>query len=268
LFWSGSVTLRSTDPALLTPARSTRAPVASGSFVLFAYIVALAAAEWLLSVSAPGGSVAFGCLVLALLGLAVLGRPEQPTAGVLPVLTAVTLLPLVAVAIRPAGDRSLAGLAAVTLPTLVAVLATVRVCPREWIRLRPDSNGWAVQFGIVLSGVPLGLLAGSLLPDQVPAAGPAIGLLVLISLFAAAQEVLFRGLLVPAIGSITGRAAVPAAAAIYGLSFVVYGLTAALSAVVLAIIFGECRRRTGSIVGVVGAHITLVLVSILALHIG
>jgi membrane protease YdiL (CAAX protease family) len=231
-----------------------------GLAVVVAFVVVLGAVESLLITSISGAGAGFGLLALGTCLL--FGVTDRRTASVLPVLGAVAVVRLIMVSLVPAGDAGLNRLAIGAIPALAAVLAAMRICPAEWRRLRPTAGGWPMQAAIALVGVLLGVLILLLAPQTIeaPRGLPLVGVVGLFVLWVLPAELLFRGLLVPALATIVGRKDVAAAAVIYALTFVSWGLKVSLAALVVAAIMGWYRRRTGSVVGVVGAHVALLLI--------
>lgn len=78
---------------------------------------------------------------------------------------------------------------------------------------------------------------------------------VLVIFAALPEELLYRGLLVPAAADVVGGWGVPFAAAVYALAFLNGGsIRTVLLAFLLGMVLGWCRQLTGSVVGVIGAH--------------
>ncbi len=255
------MTSRSATPVLDPPAPPE--PAASpvlGRVLVAEYLPALAALELLRTVYVPGAVAGFAFLALAL--CARLPLVGEPAAALLPVLVAVPVTRVVTEAAP--GEASPARAAVVALAVCVAVGAAARACPRDWLLSRGDT-GWAVQAAVLLSGVPLGLLVHLLAPDllAMPEGFPvllAAGVAVLAGL---AAEVLFRGLLIPALAGVVGRWDVAVAAAIYAITFVSYGMAIALAALAVALVLGWARRRTGSAAGVIGAYAVVMPLTVL-----
>ena len=69
------------------------------------------------------------------------------------------------------------------------------------------------------------------------------------------EELLYRGLLVPAATAVVGLWGIPFASATYALAFVTGGsIATVLLAFLLGVVLGWCRWLTGSAIGVIGAH--------------
>lgn len=254
-----------TSPSL-SPVGAPAAPAVGGTLppraaarVLAGYVAVLAAAELLVAISVPGAAVTFALLALGVCAARRLVRDER--AGVLlPVLVAVPTIRLLSLAAPGADLAPAVRLAVLAVPTAVAVALAARGRPAGWGLLERGVGGWRVQAAIGLVAVPLSLPVYLLVPA--PVEGVGLSPLVVVMLLAVAvvpDEVLYRGLVVPAMAEVAGRAAVPLAAATYAAAFAGYA-----SVPVLAVAYGVgyplawLRHRTGSAVGVVAARILLV----------
>ncbi|HET8681667.1 MAG TPA: CPBP family glutamic-type intramembrane protease [Micromonosporaceae bacterium] len=236
--------------------------------LLVGYLCALALSEWLLSVSVPAAAVCFGLLAFTVcLALPLLpdGRDRDPDArgAALPlVLAAVPVVRLITVAAPTADLAPLARLVVLAAFTLVAVVVAARGSPPQWRLLRAGPQGWAAQAALPLVAAPLALLVYPLAPPAAQLRGttPALVLAAGLALAVVPEELLFRGLLVPAATAVAGPAGVPLAAAAYAATFIGYG-SARMIVAALAVgwVLGWYRQRTGSALGVVGARVLLVL---------
>ncbi|HET8657800.1 MAG TPA: CPBP family glutamic-type intramembrane protease [Micromonosporaceae bacterium] len=240
--------------------------------LLVGYLCALALAEWLLTVSVPVAAACFGLLASAVcLALPLMPGDRDPGgrgAALLLVLAAVPVVRLITVAAPTADLAPLARLVVLAGFTLVAVVVAARGSPPQWRLLRPGPHGWAAQATLPLVAAPLALLVYPLAPpaaqlrDTVPTLLLAAGL----ALAVVPEELLFRGLFVPAATGVAGTAGVPLAAAAYAATFIGYG-SAQMIVAALAVgwVLGWYRQRTGSALGVVGARVLLVLLVYLVL---
>ena len=239
---------------------------AIGMRQLIAYAAVLALVEFLLTVSVAAAGACLGLLALVTC-LALPVVRDEPSVRLLPVLVAVPVVRLAVVAAPTADFAPVPRLALLALPTLLAVVAAARAVPRPWRPFRPGPGGWLAQAALPLLGVPLGLLV-HLLGPAVPGTGrlPAVTVALLLTLSVIPEELLHRGLLVPACAEVAGRAGIPVAAAMYTAAFVGYRSVPVVATVfVVALTLSWCRQRTRCAVGVVGARIVMVLVTCLAL---
>jgi membrane protease YdiL (CAAX protease family) len=248
-----------------SPARSASrtAPPLVGAAILAAYLGALAATElgWsLLGLSATAAAVAYGLLALlpTLLCLALPAAADVRVAALLPPLVAVSVVRLVTVAAEPAQVRPVTRLVVVGLPALAAVALAARQRPRQWRLVRPRSGGWRGQLLVALAGIPAGRLVWGLAPPTVAArtgTSAAVAATVLVVFAALPDELLYRGLLLPAAVGVAGRWALPLSSALYATAYLPGGSTTrVLLAFLLGMGLGWCRYRTGSVVGAVAAH--------------
>jgi membrane protease YdiL (CAAX protease family) len=254
--------------------------------VLAAYLSGLILGEWLLTVSAPAAAWCFGLLALAvcLVAFVPLDRPgrlvrgrSEPRGGsggdglggttLLPVLAALPVVRLSMIAMPAAGLTPLTRAAAVAVPTLVAVVAITWLRPRRPRAPRRGPRWWWTQAAVSTVALPLAPLVYVLAP-QPPDRGdlPAVAAAVLLAFAVIPEELLYRGLLVPALAGVLRRGAVPVAAAAYAATFLAYGSPGAMVAAFgVAYLLGWLRQRTGSAVGVVVARVVLVLLVAFAL---
>jgi hypothetical protein len=226
---------------------------------LVAYTAVLAAADLLLTVSVPGAAVVLAMLVIVL--RLALPAPGAPDAAVIPVLVAVPVVRLVTVAAPGAEVPSPIRMALLAVPILVTALLAARERPPEWRLIRPGPGGWRVQGLIALAGLPLAvpvyLLAGGSMVH--PGGLPRLVAVALLVIAVIPDELLFRGLLVPALAAVAPRAAVPLAAAVYAATFLGYAsVPVVLAASATGVALGWLRWRTGSAAGVIVARIVLI----------
>ena len=245
-----------TSPDLVVPAAPAGTPTL---WRLVAYTAVLAAAELLLAVSVPGAAVLLALLVV-LLRFA-LPAPGAPGTAVIPVLIGVPVVRLLTLAAPGAEVPSPVRAAGLAVPVLLTALLAARGRPPDWRLLRPGPDGWRVQVLVALAGIPLAvpvyLLAGRAMADFGGLPWPLAAALLAVAVIP--DELLFRGLLVPALGAVAPRAAVPLAAGVYAAAFLGY-----LSVPIVAAAYGTgfalgwLRRRTGSAVGVIAARVVLI----------
>lgn len=227
-----------------------------------AYLGGLAGAElgWSLHVlSAPAAAVAYG--LLALLGplcLTLRAAADARVAALLPPLVAISVVRLVTVAAEPAHVRPSTRLVVVGVPALAAVALAARQRPRQWRLLRPHAGGWGGQVLVALAGILAGRLVWGLAPPTVlvrAGTSTAVAATVLVVFAALPDELLYRGLLLPAAAGVAGRWALPLSSLAYATAYLPGGTgRQVLLAFLLGMALGWCRQRTGSVVGVVAAH--------------
>jgi len=239
--------------------------------MLLAYLVALAAVDLVASsprisvpvaVTSHGLLAVFLCVVLRIVA-------GQAIAVLLPPLIAISVVRLVTLGALPGDVSPLTRLVVVGVPSLVAVAMAARQRSPEWRLLRPHTGGWPGQLLVGLVGIPSALAVWKIAPPAVEVRGGASTMVaaILLVIFAALpEELLYRGLLVPAAAGVVGHWGVAFAAATYALAFVPGGsITTVLLAFLLGIVLGWCRWRTGSVVGVIGAHSLLNVIVYLVL---
>jgi membrane protease YdiL (CAAX protease family) len=230
-------------------------------------VAALAAVEFLLTASVPAAAVGYGLLALALC----LAQPlvaDEHGAALLPVLLAIPVLRLITLAAPGAEVTPPVRLAVLAVPAAVAVALAARDRPADWRLLRCGPGGWRIQAAIALVAVPLAVPLYLLAPSTAAPPGhlPLLVAVALLVLAVIPDEVLFRGLLVPAIAGVAGRLGVPLAAAAYAATFLGYGaLSVLVAAYGLGLVLAWLRQRTGSALGVLGARILLILLIYLVL---
>jgi membrane protease YdiL (CAAX protease family) len=236
-------------------------PVAlAGTSLLVAYLGVVAASElaWRPLGSAVLASAACHGLLALLLCLVPGVRADARTAALLPPLIAVSVVRLISLAALPADVHPLLRVVIVGSPALVAVAMSTRLRLPEWPLVRPRSGGWYGQVLIGLLGVPLALLVWLVAPAtaQVATGIPMIVAATILVVFAALpDELLFRGLLVPASVGVAGLWGLPLSSVAYALTYLPGGSAQpVLLAFLLGLALGWCRWRTGSVVGVVIAH--------------
>ena len=235
--------------------------------LLVGYLAALALSEWLLVVSTPLAAGGFG--LLALTGCAALPfTADERSQALLPVMTAVPVVRLIVVAAPTADFASIPRLGLLAVPTLIVVALAMRARYRAAELFRLGPGGWATQVAVVLVAVPLAAAVHLLMPVTAGARGhlPVVAAGVVLALAVVPDELLFRGLLQPAITAVTGqRAGLYLSAMMYAATFIAYtSVGAVAAALVVGLALGWCRQRTGTVIGVVGARVVLVVLVYLA----
>jgi membrane protease YdiL (CAAX protease family) len=228
--------------------------------MLLGYLSTLAVIELAGSsplVSVPVAAASYGLLAL-LLCLALRVTGDQRVALLLPPLVAVSIVRLVTLAALPGDVRPLLRLVVVGVPALVAIAIAARQRSPAWSLLQPHTGGWPGQLLVALVGVPSALFVWAIAAPAVQVRGDASTMtaaVVLVIFAALPEELLFRGLLVPAAVDVVGGWGIPFAAAVYALAFLNGGsIRTVLLAFLLGVVLGWCRQMTGSVVGVIGAH--------------
>jgi membrane protease YdiL (CAAX protease family) len=114
---------------------------------------------------------------------------------------------------------------------------------------------------VTLVGIPLALILRMIAPPAVELAAhtPTVVAATALIVFAALpEEMLYRGLLVPAASAVVGPWGVLLASVGYAVAYVPSGsITTVVFALLLGMVLGWCRQLTGSVVGVIGAHSVL-----------
>jgi membrane protease YdiL (CAAX protease family) len=228
--------------------------------MLSAYLIALAAVDLTGSspvISVPVAVMSHGLLAL-LLCVALRMVAGQGIAVLVPPLVAISVARLVTLGALPVDVSPLTRLVVVGVPTLVAVAIAARQRSPGWRLLRPLAGGWPGQLVVGLVGIPSALVVWAIAPPSVEVRGGAstmVAATVLVIFAALPEELLYRGLLVPAAAAVVGPWGVPFASATYALAYVTGGsITTVLLAFLLGLVLGWCRQLTGSVVGVIGAH--------------
>jgi membrane protease YdiL (CAAX protease family) len=228
--------------------------------MLLAYLSTLAVIELAGSsplVSVPVAAASHGLLAL-LLCLALRVTGDQRVALLLPPLVAVSVVRLLTLAALPGDVSPLLRLLVVGVPALVAIAMAARQRSPAWWLLQPRTGGWAGQLLVALVGIPSALFIWAIAPPTIQVGGDAsmtMTAAVLVIFAALPEELLYRGLLVPAAADVVGGWGVPFAAAVYALAFLNGGsIRTVLLAFLLGMVLGWCRHITGSVVGVIGAH--------------
>ena len=236
--------------------------------LLVGYLVGLAVPEFLLTVSVPLAACGYGLLALA--GCVALPfTADKRSQALLPVLTAIPVVRLIVVTAPTADFAPIPRLGLLAVPTLIVIALAARACPpvRDLFQVGP--RGWPAQLAVVFTAVPLAPLVYLLMPPAPHARGdlPVIAAGALLALAVVPDEVLFRGMFQPAATAVAGGSVGLALSALmYATTFIAYGdARAMVAALAVGLALGWCRQRTGSVIGVVGARVVLVLLVYLAL---
>jgi membrane protease YdiL (CAAX protease family) len=234
--------------------------VLGGMSLLGAYLAVVAVSElaWRpLGVSVLASAACHGLLAL-LLCLGQRAGIDARTAALLPPLIAISVVRLITFAALPSAVRPVMRLVVVGGPALVAAALAGRLRSPEWSLLRPRRGGWPGQIMVALLGVPLAVLAWALAPPtvRVGAGTPTLVAATVLVVFAALpDELLYRGLLVPAGVGVAGGWGLPLSSLAYALAYLPGGSTrTVVLAFLVGTVLGWCRQWTGSVVGVVAAH--------------
>jgi membrane protease YdiL (CAAX protease family) len=238
--------------------------------MLLAYLIALATVDLVGSrgISVPVAVTSHGLLAL-LLCVALRMVAGQGIAVLVPPLIAISVVRLVTIGALPGDVSPLTRLVVVGAPALVAVAMAARQRSPEWRLLRPHTGGWPGQLLVGLIGIPSALAVWAIAPPAVEVRGGTstiVAATVLVLFAALPEELLYRGLLVPAAASVVGPWGIPFASITYALAYMTGGsIATVLLAFVLGVVLGWCRWLTGSVVGVIGAHSLLNLIVYLVL---
>jgi membrane protease YdiL (CAAX protease family) len=239
--------------------------------MLLAYLIALATVDLVGSspgISVPVAVTSHGLLAL-LLCVALRMVAGQSIAVLVPPLIAISVVRLVTLGALPGDVSPLTRLVVVGIPALVAVAMAARQRSPDWRMLRPHTGGWPGQLLVGLVGIPSALAVWAIAPPAVDVRGGAATIMaatVLVLFAALPEELLYRGLLVPAAAAVVGPWGIPFASATYALAYVTGGsIATVLLAFLLGIVLGWCRWLTGSVVGVIGAHSLLNVIVYLVL---
>lgn len=259
--------MRESACAPLPPGTDPRARSAGVTAVSVAVLAVVACQVTTVATDEEIGAIANACLVVVLALAASVRRPEEST----PYLV-LSLLPLLALArlIMPQNsiDSDVWELV-VALPVMAGAALLIAIGRGEERRpARPSlSKRW--QLAIVLSGVPIGLLAFGLESVAGENRGSA-GLAVALVLFLAgcADEVLFRGVLQGSLESIYGRRSFIVSGLLYTAMLLGNAPVAVAVAGALGFAFGYLVARTNALLAVAVAHgVVNVFWGVLAPHV-
>jgi membrane protease YdiL (CAAX protease family) len=241
------------------------AALSTRAWLLAGYLAAVTVAEALLAISVPASATGFGLLALALCLPFRLDLGDQAT-HLRPVLLAIPVVRLVTIGAPGADLEPVLRTAMLAVPIAATVVLSARGRPETWRLWRPGPSGWRSQALVALAGVPLGLLVLVVGPTTAEVGLPVVVVAALLVVAVVPEEVLYRGLLVPAATAAAGdRAGILLSAGLYAATFAGYGNPGpVVGALATGLTLGWLRHHTGSVVGVVGARIVLVLVAVLA----
>jgi membrane protease YdiL (CAAX protease family) len=233
--------------------------------VLAAFVVGLAVAEIFAALSQVVLSCcAHGLLILALLDPAVLDQ-QGFFRRLRVVLALIPLTRLISIVLSARQLPLLFTYAILTALLLVAIGTATQVLDFSLLRLGLRLWSWPTQLLVALSGLPLSLAAFLTLRPQLqsPALGGVgviAGTMMVLSVSALAEELLFRGMLQQILKEVFGEWGLVLGAGIFALSYASWSSwTYVLFLASAGLFFGWCAHRTGSIHGVALAHgITLV----------
>jgi membrane protease YdiL (CAAX protease family) len=259
--------MRESACAPLPPGTHPRARAAGFTAVSVAALAVIACQVTTVATDEEIGAISNTCLVVVLALAASLRRPEDSA----PYLV-LSLLPLLALArlIMPQNSiESDVWELVVALPVMAGAALFIAVGRGEARRpVRPTlSKRW--QLAIVLSGVPIGLLAFGL--GTVPGENRgSAGLVVALVLFLAgcADEVLFRGVLQGSLESVYARRSFIVSALLYTAMLLGNAPVAVAVGGVLGFAFGYLVARTNALFAVAVAHgVVNVFWGVLAPHV-
>lgn len=226
------------------------------------YVAAIVTAEAVLTFNVTMSLVLHACVLLAIVTEQALSRaPHQPALVALGLVPVIRLLG--AALVGPPFPEML-WYVLVGLPALVCALLVARV-----IGLSPATLGLArprtawIEAGVVLLGVPAGLL-GLAIPGRPLTIGgdPNLGLLAITLLPSVAllEEVVFRGVLPRSIGPRHPVLAIALPSLIYGSMYLGAGAAGAGLMAALGALATLASWRSGSLIGVTGAHLVFRIV--------
>lgn len=228
------------------------------------YVLGLALAEAFFAFGNPlMGLLADGVLLLALVARRATASPAAGAADALLALALVPILRLVSATIVMPEFSIALRYALVGGPLLLGAVVAARTRLEPRISLAPRSR--ALELAVAATGVPLGyvgyLLAGRPTPlvDDSRPAEVAVAALVLFLLVGCVEELIFRGLIQDALGSLYASAGVLASCALGGAMYLgVRPGAYALFAVVVGLGYALLTERTRSVAGVAVSHGLLV----------
>jgi membrane protease YdiL (CAAX protease family) len=260
----------------LDGARARRSQAAA--LVVVLYTAAIVGAEGVAVVGGVAAGIVCDAVLLGLLWthyvLASRGGarslvPAQPLPRALPALALLPLLRILSVTMPVNVLPQISWYALIGVPLLLAVVLTARVLdlPASSLGLRvPGQGGWPGQALIALSGLPLAVIAFSLMqPEPLIArtevrVGPVlVDALILLLFVGFAEELLFRGLLQQVAVDVFGRAGLLWSSALF--AFMHLGSLSpsyVLFMLLVGLFFAWCVERTGALWGVAVAHGVLI----------
>jgi len=157
------------------------------------------------------------------------------------------------------------------LPVLLAAVLAARFVKPHWIGIQLDRRAWAIQGLIAISGLPLAAAAYFILKPaplylQMNWQEILIGSVILILFSGFTEELIFRSMLLPAMGATFGRYGLLISSALYASMFLgSFSAGFVLLMGLAGLLFGYCAGRSGSIWGAVAAHSILSIGLILIL---
>lgn len=226
------------------------------------YVAAVVTAEAVLTFNVTMSLVLHACVLLAVATEQAFSRaPHQPA---IVALTLVPIIRLLGAALVGPPFPYLLWYVLVGVPALVCALLVARAIGLTGAALglaRPRSL--AIEAAIVACGVPAGLL-GLAIPDRplsVPG-DPNLGLLALTFLpcVALLEELVFRGVLPRSIGPAHPILAIALPSLVYGSMYLGGGAASAALMAGLGAIATLASWRSGSLIGVIGAHLVFRIV--------
>src|SRR4051812_30904851 len=172
------------------------------------YILAIGIAEAIEVFVLPlPGMLCQAILVTALLGHYAVAE-GAPHRRILPALALIPLLRMLSLIMPVKYVPPIYWYVLIGIPLLVAIIQTARLLDLTPAQLGLRLRAWPLQLGIVLSGVPLSLLAFLILQQgrapAIPLDGSAIGVVILIVFTGFVEEFMFRGLLQHVAGEVFG----------------------------------------------------------------
>jgi membrane protease YdiL (CAAX protease family) len=259
--------MRESACAPLPPGTDPRARAAGVTAVSVAALAVVACQVTTVATDEEIGAIVNACLVVVLALAASVRRPEEST----PYLV-LSLLPLLALArlIMPQNSiESDVWELVVALPVMAGAALLIAVGRGEERRpARPSLSKWW-RLAIVLSGVPIGLLAfglESVAGENRGSAGLAVALVLFLAGYA--DEVLFRGVLQGSLESIYGRRSFIVSGLLYTAMLLGNAPVAVAVAGALGFAFGYLVARTNALLTVAVAHgVVNVFWGVLAPHV-
>jgi membrane protease YdiL (CAAX protease family) len=261
--------MRESACAPLPPGTHPRARTGGFTAVSVAALAVVACQVATLATDEEIGAISNACLVVVLALAASVRRPEDSTQAPYLVLSLLPLLALARLIMPQNSIESDVWELVVALPVMAGAALLVAVGRGEERQpVRPTvSKRW--QLAIVLSGVPIGLLAfglGSVAGENRGSAGLVVALVLFLA--GCADEVLFRGVLQGSLESIYGRRSFIVSALLYTAMLLGNAPVAVAVGGVLGLAFGYLVARTNALFAVAVAHgVVNVFWGVLAPHV-
>jgi hypothetical protein len=214
------------------------------------------------------GDIAVGVLLEAAILVVVISHSaltRPPRDPALPILALLPLIRLLSVALPIPGTAEIFPYALVGAPVLLGAVLSARAMGASRTDLglgRPASIGTIALIAAI--GLPLGLVARAadlILPLATGDANPLVVLAVVVLFVAFLEEFVFRGLLLRVASEGSRLAGIAAASVLYAAMY--FGSGSAAAVVFMGLtgaLFGYLAGRSGSLWGVLGAHLLLRLV--------